>query len=59
MACGVPVVATDVGGNAEVVCREDLGAIVPFGDHEALLQRIGDALQRDWNRGADPALRGG
>jgi glycosyltransferase involved in cell wall biosynthesis len=49
-ACGVPVVATDVGGNAEVICRDDLGTIVPFGDHEALLAAIRDALQRDWNR---------
>jgi glycosyltransferase involved in cell wall biosynthesis len=48
-ACGVPVVATDVGGNAEVICRDDLGTIVPFGDHEALLAAIRDALQRDWN----------
>jgi teichuronic acid biosynthesis glycosyltransferase TuaC len=49
-ACGVPVVATDVGGNAEVICRDDLGTIVPFGDHEALLAAVRDALQRDWNR---------
>lgn len=48
-ACGVPVVATDVGGNAEVICRDDLGTIVPFGDHEALLAAIRDALQRDWS----------
>jgi glycosyltransferase involved in cell wall biosynthesis len=50
MACGVPVVATDVGGSAEVICRADLGTIVPFGDHAALLAAIQDALQRDWNR---------
>jgi len=49
-ACGVPVVATDVGGNAEVICRDDLGRIVPFGDHEALLAAIRDALERDWDR---------
>jgi glycosyltransferase involved in cell wall biosynthesis len=48
-ACGVPVVATDVGGNAEVICRDDIGTIVPFGDHEALLAAIREALQRDWN----------
>jgi glycosyltransferase involved in cell wall biosynthesis len=50
MACGVPVVATDVGGNAEVVCREDLGTIVPFDDHAALVRALGDALRRDWDR---------
>lgn len=52
MACGVPVVATDVGGNAEVVCREDLGTIVPFDDHDALRQALVDALRRDWDRAA-------
>jgi len=52
MACGVPVVATDVGGNAEVVCREDLGKIVPFDDHAALAGALGDALRRDWDRAA-------
>ena len=50
LACAVPVVATDVGGNAEVISRADLGTIVPFGDHAALLAAIRDALQRDWDR---------
>jgi teichuronic acid biosynthesis glycosyltransferase TuaC len=49
MGCGVPVVATDVGGNAEVVCRPDLGTIVPFGDHDALLAALDVALSRDWD----------
>jgi glycosyltransferase involved in cell wall biosynthesis len=50
LACGVPVVATDVGGNAEVICRADLGAIVPFDDHPALVRAIQDALGHDWDR---------
>ena len=49
-ACGLPVVTTDVGGNAEVVCRSDLGRIVPFGDAVALQSAIVDALERDWDR---------
>ncbi|MBN8507257.1 MAG: glycosyltransferase [Burkholderiales bacterium] len=52
MACGLPVVTTRVGGNAEVVCRPDLGTIVPFGEPAALLAAIDDALARDWDRGA-------
>jgi glycosyltransferase involved in cell wall biosynthesis len=52
MACGVPVVATDVGGNAEVICREDLGTIVPFDDPAALLKALREALRRDWDRAA-------
>lgn len=52
MACGLPVVATDVGGNAEVVCRPELGRIVPFDDAPALLQALRQALQEPWDRAA-------
>jgi glycosyltransferase involved in cell wall biosynthesis len=52
MACGVPVVTTDVGGNAEVVCRDELGTIVPFGDSAALQQALDAALNKDWDRAA-------
>lgn len=52
MACGLPVVTTRVGGNAEVVCREDLGTVVPFGDATALREAIAAALLRDWDRTA-------
>ncbi|MCX7893480.1 MAG: glycosyltransferase [Burkholderiales bacterium] len=52
MACGLPVVTTDVGGNAEVVSGPALGAIVPFGDRAALGQAIADALVRQWDRAA-------
>jgi teichuronic acid biosynthesis glycosyltransferase TuaC len=49
MACGTPVVATDVGGNAEVVTSEELGYIVPYGSPQSLLAAIKQALQRDWD----------
>lgn len=49
MACGLPVVTTDVGGNAEVVCRPDLGTIIPFGDAGALRQAIEQALEFSWS----------
>lgn len=52
MACGLPVVTTDVGGNAEVVCRDELGSIVPFGDGAALQQALDNALNKDWERSA-------
>lgn len=52
MACGLPVVTTDVGGNAEVVCRPELGTVVPFGDAAALLRALDEALATDWNRAA-------
>jgi len=44
------VVATDVGGNAEVVANAGLGILVPFGQPERLTQAIADALTRDWDR---------
>ncbi len=52
MACGLPVITTDVGGNAEVVCRDELGSIVPFGDAAALLQALDAALSKQWDRAA-------
>ena len=49
MACGLPVVTTDVGGNAEVVCRQELGTVVPFGDAQALGDALEHALTRRWD----------
>lgn len=52
MACGLPVITTDVGGNQEVVCRSSLGTVVPFGDSVALADALEAALSRQWDRGA-------
>jgi teichuronic acid biosynthesis glycosyltransferase TuaC len=49
MACGTPVVATDVGGNAEVVRSTDLGYIVPYGDSESLCEALKSALAGKWS----------
>lgn len=50
MACGLPVVTTDVGGNSEVVCRVEFGIVVPFGDPEALHDGLITALAKPWDR---------
>jgi glycosyltransferase involved in cell wall biosynthesis len=50
MACGLPVITTDVGGNKEVVCREELGTIVPYGNGDLLQGAIKSALGREWDR---------
>lgn len=52
MACGLPVVTTRVGGNAEVVCRPELGLLVPFGELQALAAAIDESLRRPWDRQA-------
>lgn len=52
MACGLPVVTTDVGGNREVVASEEVGTIVPFGDPDALKVALEGALSREWDRDA-------
>jgi glycosyltransferase involved in cell wall biosynthesis len=52
MACGLPVVTTDVGGNREVVSQPELGIIVPFDDAIALSTAIDSALTREWNSDA-------
>lgn len=52
MACGLPVVTTDVDGNPEVVCKPELGSIVPFGDGSALARDLQDSMSRPWDRQA-------
>jgi len=52
MACGLPVVTTDVGGNAEVVCQPGLGTVVAFGAEQALFDALDAALHQQWDRSA-------
>lgn len=52
MACGLPVVTTDVGGNREVVCSSDIGVVIPFDDSQKLLKAVTDALLREWDHDA-------
>lgn len=50
LACGTPVVATDVGGVKEIIAHDFIGTTVPFGDGSALYQAIKQALEKDWDR---------
>lgn len=52
LACGTPVVTTDVGGNRELVCTPDDGVLVPFGDAASLARAIVEGLSRSWPRDA-------
>ena len=47
MACGRPVVATDIGGNREVVSQGVTGIIVPPRDPAALAEAIASLLRDD------------
>ena len=58
MACGTPVVASDVGGNREVVADESVGLIFDLADAHALEAAIDQALRRQWDRDAIVAFAG-
>jgi glycosyltransferase involved in cell wall biosynthesis len=48
-ACGVPVVATEVGGVPEIVANGETGFLFPAGDEQAGARRVARLLD-------DPAL---
>ena len=49
LACGTPVVASRVGGIAEVHPGDEAGALVEAGDVTALSGALRDTLDREWN----------
>ncbi len=50
MAAGLPVVATEVGGNREIIRNQGLGHLVPKGDWAALAQSICNLLDDNTHR---------
>lgn len=52
MACGLPVVTTQVGGNAQVVSLPVLGEVVEYWNPNAFSAALARALERDWDRAA-------
>jgi len=49
MGCGVPVVATDVGGIPELVNDPALGYLCPARDPESLARSLSAAIKREWD----------
>jgi glycosyltransferase involved in cell wall biosynthesis len=52
LACGVPVVTTDVGGSREVILEGVDGSLVPFGEPAALAEALIRGLATGWDRAA-------
>jgi len=52
LACGIPVVATRVGGVPEIVRDGVDGILVPYGDGPAFRAAVLEALGTDWDRKA-------
>jgi teichuronic acid biosynthesis glycosyltransferase TuaC len=52
MACGTPIVATNVGGVEEMVGGPEHGLVVSPGDPAPLEQALFDAFQKQWDREA-------
>jgi glycosyltransferase involved in cell wall biosynthesis len=52
LACGTPVVATDVGAVRQMIRSEELGTVVPVTDEAALTSALRSALSRDWDHHA-------
>ena len=49
IACGRPVVATDVGGTSEIIKHGENGLLVPAKDHQALRRALTDVLISSWD----------
>jgi len=57
MACGVPVIATQVGGLPEVVVDGESGALVQVGDIAAMAERAVELLEpRRWKEAREAAV---
>jgi teichuronic acid biosynthesis glycosyltransferase TuaC len=50
LACGLPIVATNVGGVPEIVTDGSRGILVPSGQPDVMAQALDTALSRRWDR---------
>ena len=52
LACGTPVVATDVGAVRDILTEPEVGRIVPPREVEPLRDALADVLKKDWDPGS-------
>ena len=52
LACGTPVVATDVGMVSKLVPSDRYGFVVPAGDPDSLAGALERSLEKEWDRAA-------
>jgi len=50
LSCGVPAVASDVGGVREMIPSADYGLVVPAADQASLTAALREALRIEWDR---------
>lgn len=50
LACGAPVIATDIGGVPDMLPSTDYGIVIPRADEHTLASALDAALARDWDR---------
>jgi len=50
LACGIPIVASNVGGIPDLIPNDSYGILVPAGDPVSLARALDDALNKEWDR---------
>jgi glycosyltransferase involved in cell wall biosynthesis len=50
MACETCVVASDVGGNSEIIDNDNTGILIKPNNHEELLDKISDLIKNNEKR---------
>jgi teichuronic acid biosynthesis glycosyltransferase TuaC len=50
LACGTPVVVSNVGAEREIICPDESGIIVDIGNRDQLAAAVRNSLTRAWDR---------
>ncbi|MFH2138132.1 MAG: glycosyltransferase family 4 protein [Candidatus Omnitrophota bacterium] len=50
ISCGTPVIASNVGGIAEVICSDESGFLIKPGNTDSLVNALKRGLTKEWDR---------